>query len=320
MPPVQPPRRTPGTFLYAEPVTTLDGLAADIAFLGVPYGQAYSYEDITNDQSNAPTAMREASVRIVRSIERYDFDLGGPLYAGKSIRTVDCGDVRTVLGDPTAHSCNTEAAVRAILKAGAMPIVLGGDHGVPIPVLRAFDGDGPITLIQIDQHIDWRDEVNGVREGLSSPIRRASEMAHVGEIFQIGLRATGSARTEEVEAANAYGAHLITAWELHEVGMGSVLERIPDGGRYYITVDLDGMDPAIAPAVAAPCPGGVTFDQARRLIHGLVRKGRVVGMDVVEITPRHDVNQITCITAGRLIVNLIGMAVRAGYFDRQASR
>jgi agmatinase len=319
MPPVQPPRRTPGTFLYAEPVTTLDGLAADIAFLGVPYGQAYSYEDITNDQSNAPTAMREASVRIVRSIERYDFDLGGPLYAEKLIRTVDCGDVCTVLGDPTAHSRNTEAAVRAILKAGAMPIVLGGDHGVPIPVLRAFDGDGPITLIQIDQHIDWRDEVNGVREGLSSPIRRASEMAHVGEIFQIGLRATGSARTEEVEAANAYGAHLITAWELHEVGMDSVLERIPDGGRYYITVDLDGMDPAIAPAVAAPCPGGVTFDQARRLIHGLVRKGRVVGMDVVEITPRHDVNQITCITAGRLIVNLIGMAVRAGYFDRQAS-
>ena len=84
--------------------------------------------------------------------------------------------------------------MRAILAAGALPIVLGGDHGVPIPVLRAFDGRGPITLVQIDQHIDWRDEVNGVREGLSSPIRRASEMEHIGQIFQIGLRATGSAR------------------------------------------------------------------------------------------------------------------------------
>jgi agmatinase len=318
MSPVQPPRRKPGAFLHSEPVTSLDALEADIAFLGVPYGQAYSYDDITNDQSNGPTAMREASGRIVRSIERYDFDLGGPLYAGKPIRAVDCGDVRTELADPSAHSRYTEGAVRAILKAGAMPIVLGGDHSVPIPVLRAFDGDGPITLIQIDQHIDWRDEVNGVREGLSSTIRRASEMAHIGEVFQIGLRATGSARTEEVEAAHAYGAHLITAWELHEVGMNAVLERIPDGGRYYITVDLDGMDPTVAPAVAAPSPGGVTFGQARRLIHGLVRKGRVVGMDVVEITPRNDVNQITCITAGRLIVNLIGMAVRAGYFDRAA--
>src|SRR4051794_19264650 len=316
MSPVQPPRRTPGTFLYSEPVTRLDDLRADIAFLGVPYAQAYSYEDITNDQSNGPTAMREASARIVRSIERYDFDLGGPLYAGKPIRAVDCGDIRSVLGDPAAHSRHTEAAVRAILQARALPIVLGGDHGVPIPVLRAFDGDGPITVIQIDQHIDWRDEVNGVREGLSSPMRRASEMAHVGELFQIGLRATGSARAEEVEAAHAYGAHLIPAWELHEVGMDAVLARIPAGGRYYITVDLDGMDPTIAPGVAAPCPGGVTFDQARKLIHGLVKKGRVVGMDVVEITPRDDVNQITCITAGRLIVNLIGAAVRANYFEK----
>ena len=102
------------------------------------------------------------------------------------------------------------------------------------------------------------------------------------------------------------------------IGMEAVLERIPDGGRYYLTVDLDGMDPAIAPGVAAPCPGGVTFAQARKLIHGLVKKGRVVGMDVVEITPRADVNQITCITAGRLIVNLIGAAVRADYFEKPA--
>ena len=171
-----------------------------------------------------PTALRRASSRIVRSLERYDFDLGGPLYAGRAIRTVDCGDIRSDLGDPAAHFRRTEQAVRAILAAGALPIVLGGDHGVPIPVLRAFEGRGPITLVQIDQHIDWRDEVNGVREGLSSPIRRASEMEHIGEIFQIGLRATGSARQEEVDAALAYGAHLIPAWELHEIGMDAVLD------------------------------------------------------------------------------------------------
>lgn len=147
MSPIQPPRRSPGTFLYAEPVTTLDGLTADIAFLGVPYAQAYSYEDVTNDQSNGPTALRAASDRIVRGLERYDFDLGGPLYDGRPVRAVDCGDVRTDLGDPGAHSRYTEQAVRAILAAGAMPIVLGGDHGIPIPVLRAFDQHGPITLI-----------------------------------------------------------------------------------------------------------------------------------------------------------------------------
>jgi agmatinase len=312
-----PPKQGHRSFLFSRLATDLGALEADIAFLGIPYGSAYSVEDITNDQSNGPAAMRQASDRIVRSLERYDFDLGGPLYDGRNVRAVDCGDVAADIHDLKSHGGRAEEAVRKILAAGALPIVLGGDHGIPIPVLRAFDGRGPITLVHVDQHLDWRDEVNGVRDGLSSPIRRASEMEHIGEIFQIGLRATGSARAEEVEAAQAYGAHIVTAYELHDVGMDAVLARIPDGGRYYLTIDMDGMDPAIAPAVAAPMPGGVTYVQARKLIHGLVGKGRVVGMDVVEITPRADVNQITCITAGRLIVNLIGMAVRAGYFDRR---
>lgn len=313
-----PPKHGHKTFLFSEPCFDLDKLAADIAFLGIPYGSAYSVEDITNDQSNMPTAMRQASDRISRSLERYDFDVGGPLYDNRPIRVVDCGDVRADIHNLKAHVARAETVVRKILAAGAMPIVLGGDHAIPIPVLRAFEGRGPITLIHIDQHLDWRDDVNGVRDGLSSPIRRASEMAHVDRIFQIGIRATGSARSEEVVAARAYGAEIISAYELHDIGMDAVLARIPDGGRYYITVDMDGMDPGEAPAVAAPMPGGVKFVQARKLIHGLVKKGRVVGMDVVEITPKHDVNQITCITAGRLIVNLIGAAVRADYFAKSA--
>ncbi|HUN39891.1 MAG TPA: hypothetical protein VMU81_06350 [Acetobacteraceae bacterium] len=100
MSPIQPPRRSPSTFLFAEPVTTLEGLAADIAFIGVPYAQAYSYEDITNDQSNGPTALRAASDRLVRGLERYDFDLGGTLYDGKPIRAE--------IGDPSAHARYTE--------------------------------------------------------------------------------------------------------------------------------------------------------------------------------------------------------------------
>ena len=249
------PRQTPATFLHSEYAPDIEGLKADIAFLGIPYGEAYNYADIVNDQTNAPAAMRAASLPILRGLERYDFDIGGTLYDGKPIRAVDCGDVWGDHLDLKAHVRRAEEAVRGILKAGALPIVLGGDHAIPIPVLRAFDQQEPLTLVQIDQHIDWRDEVNGVHHGLSSTMRRASEMSHIDEIFQIGLRATGSARTEEVEAARAYGAHLITAYELHDVGM-----------------------------------------------------------DIVEITPKHDVNQITCITAGRLIVNLIGQAVRAGYF------
>ena len=100
--------------------------------------------------------------------------------------------------------------------------------------------------------------------------------------------------------------------------MDAVLNRIPDGGKYYITIDMDGLDASIAPAIDGPAPGGVTFIQARKLIHGLVKKGRVVGMDIVEIQPSKDLpSKLTCVTAGRLIVNLIGASIRAGYFDKK---
>ena len=100
-------------------------------------------------------------------------------------------------------------------------------------------------------------------------------------------------------------------WKLR-IGIQAVLDRIPNDGKYYLTIDADGVDPTIMPAVACPAPGGVTYDQMRMLIHGLVDKGRVVGMDIVEITPKRDINGIT---AGRFICNLNGKAVRAGYFN-----
>jgi agmatinase len=298
---------------------TLGDIGAHIAFLGLPFGAPYSMEDTNSDQSNAPTAIRRVWQRALRGLERYDFDIGGALLDGKDIRMVDCGDVPGDQRDMAKHLQLSEQAVRKIVSAGAMIISLGGDHAVPIPVFRGLkalpDLTEPVTLVQVDAHLDWREDVNGVREGLSSTIRRASEMDHIGEIFQIGLRSAGSARPEEFVAANDYGAHLISDIELQENGMAAVLERIPAGGTYYLTVDADGLDPAIAPAVAGPAPGGVTYPQMRTLIHGLVAKGRVAGMDIVEITPKRDINAITSIVAGRLICNLIGKAVRAGYFD-----
>lgn len=316
----QAPRSDFQTFLNFDLALDLENLQADIAILGLPYGDPYSMEEVTNDQPNAPTAVRRASERVSIGHDHWDFDLDGPLLDGKPVRVVDCGDVIAQTGDLSAHYARAESTARQIFRAGALLISIGGDHGVPIPVMRALDchceeGDGPVTLVHIDAHLDWRDDVNGVREGYSSPIRRASEMNHIGEIFQIGLRCQGSARREEVEAARAYGSHLITDEELQNIGMDAVLARIPAGGRYYLTIDADGLDPAVMPAVAGPAPGGVTYQQARSLIHGLTRKGRVLGMDIVEITPARDHNEITSITAGNLILNMIGAAVRAGYFD-----
>jgi agmatinase len=313
-----PSRMGHRTLLYSEEVRNLEGLKADIAILGMPFGSPYTPRGYTNDQSNAPHAIRDVTDRIVRAPEHYDFDIDGPLLQGRTdIRFVDCGDVIPDLAIPGDHFRRCEEAVRRILRGGGLPIVLGGDHGITNPVLRAFDELGPITLVHVDAHLDWRDEVNGIRDGLSSPIRRASELPFVKGIVQIGLRAQGSGRPADYQAARDYGAVLITAYELHEVGMKAVLDRIPDGGNYYLSIDADGLDPTIMPAVDGPAPGGVNFVQARQLIHGLVKKGRVVGMDIVEIQPMKDTAaKLTCVTAGRLIVNLIGSTIKAGYFDK----
>ena len=297
--------------------TDLDNLNADVAILGIPFGDPYSMGEASNDQAFAPTHIRRHCGRALRGLDRYDFDIGGTLLDGRDIKVVDCGDVIGVAKDVAGNHARSEAAVKKILAAGALPIILGGDHAIPIPVFRAYEGCGPITLIQVDAHIDWRDVFHGVRDGLSSVIRRASEMDHINDIYQIGLRAAGSARPEEVDAALKYGAHLITDIELQEIGMKSVLDRIPDGGQYYLTIDADGVDPTIMPAVAGPAPGGVNYPQMRTLIQGLVNKGKVVGMDIVEITPSRDLNGITAVTAGRFICNLIGTAVRAGYFENK---
>jgi agmatinase len=117
-----------------------------------------------------------------------------------------------------------------------------------------------------------------------------------------------------VEAARRYGSNIVTADELRERGLKSILDSIPDGGSYYLSIDADGLDPAVMPAVYAPQPGGLSYQETIGLIKGLCRKGRFVGMDIVELVPSLDVNEISSITAGHIILNAIGAAVRAGRY------
>ena len=306
----KPPQAGGRTFLDYPAARVGEHLDADVAILGIPLGAPYPFEDLPNDQANAPSAIRQASERLVVGPDHWDFDLGGTVLADSGLKVVDCGDVPLDLEDTNAHYRDAEHMARTILDSGCALVVMGGDHGIPIPVFRALDGHGPITLVQIDAHLDWRDERGGVPDGYSSPMRRAAEMDHIDQIFQIGLRAQGSARAGEVADALAYGAHLVTGQELYRRGMRSVLDDIPDGGTYYLTIDADGMDPVGMPAVAGPAAGGVNYHQMHELIHGLSAKGRLIGMDIVEITPSRDLNEITCITAGQLIQNFIGLRAR----------
>ncbi len=315
----EPPCGGERTFLEFSFQDDLDSLDAHFALLGIPFGMPYAHDTYPNDQSRAPDALRRlssaADIRYTK--EHHDFDLGGTLLGGRAIRVVDCGNVTHRPGDPAEHYRRATRAARKIYAAGATLIGVGGDHGVTIPLLQALEHLGePITLVHVDAHLDWRDDVGGETAGYSSPIRRASEMPWIANIVQIGMRGIGSARQEELDAARAWGADVIGAYEMHEIGIDAVLDRIPRGHAYYLSIDADGIDPTIMPGVISPTPGGLDWLQLRRLVRGLLELGPVRGMDIVEIAPSHDVRQLTLIYAERLICNFIGAALRAGWRDR----
>ena len=223
----------------------LEKIDAHIAILGVPYGLPYYPSEMANDQSRAPDILRQnaqdAAWDEPRTLHHFDWDLGGPLLNNKDIKIVDLGNVTADFRDPREHYNRAERVASKIFSSNITLISIGGDHGIPIPIMRAIPENKPVVLIQIDAHMDWRDEVNGEREGYSSPIKRASELKSVNSIFQIGLRGVGSGRQEEFEQAKAYGSNLISAYEVHDVGIQNILNRIPDGVNFYLTIDADGM-------------------------------------------------------------------------------
>lgn len=302
------------TFIDAPRCGDLDELEADFAILGVPYGYPYTLDAVSGPSAGAPDAIRAASTTYAAgdiTFAHHDFDVGGPLFGATMPRVVDCGDVAMTPGDFAGNGAATTAAVGAILDRGAVPIVLGGDHAVPIPVMRAFDGRGELCVVQIDAHIDWREERHGVREGLSSPMRRASELGSVTAIAQLGMRGMGSARPQEVRDALDWGAVLVTAAEVRERGVEAALARVPAADRYYVTFDADGLDAAVAPAVLDPGFGGLAFHEASAILRGVARKGAVVGYDIVEVVPARDPIGLTAACVARLTLLLMGEVWRA---------
>lgn len=279
--------------------TDLATLEARVAILGVPHGWPYPRPGATAGCAEAPAAVRRRSQRLARFVGHWDFDLDAPM---ELPATVDAGDVPGEPADGPGNSERTTAAVRTILERGAIPICIGGDDSVPIPILRAYEGRGPITVLQVDAHLDYRDEVDGVREGYSSPMRRASEMPHVERIVHVGLRGVGSARPSDVEDSRTAGNLLVTARQLRDRGVPWLLEQIPPDASVFVSFDFDGLDPSIFPAVSALAPGGLSYFDADSLLAGLAPS--LIGAVLTELVPALDTDNGSGLIATRLVARL----------------
>ncbi len=295
------------TFLHAEYAEDPSLIDADFAFLGVPYGSPYGMEGVHGSAGDAPDAVRMAAhvFDYHTELDHWDFDCDGPLLPANA-QLVDCGDAP---GDPRDLEWGKREAtrlVRMVVDAGALPLIVGGDDAIPPIVASGLGTD--VHVLHIDAHVDYRDELFGVRDGYSSPIRRLRELPNIGDIVQVGLRGVGSGRAQEVQAAIADGNRLVTAVELHERGARSVFDELPDDRPWFVTIDCDGLDPSVAPGVDWPEPDGVTYGEAATFVRGLAKQGRIAAIEFTEYVPRHDVRSLTGLAIGRLLMNVISLS------------
>jgi agmatinase len=294
--------------LMGLPKGNLAKLDARVAIIGAPC--ATPYPAIGPYCAGGPKAIREGIASYAANLLHMDFDLGGPIFPDGKVSAVDCGDLPYDEKDPASNRIAIRSAIRTMLEKGAVPIVVGGDDSIPIPVIEAFHDTGKLTIVQIDAHIDWREEVGGERWGLSSTMRRASEMPHVERIIQVGQRGIGSARPSDVEDARKWGVSFISAREVFARGIQPILDLVPAGSNVLFAFDCDGLDPSIMPAVIGVAPGGITFWQALEIIHGVAAKARIAAFNLVEFVPERDIEKQGALLAGRILVNVMGLAVR----------
>jgi agmatinase len=301
------------TFGKSPYVADWDAIDADVAVMGAPFDFGTQFRA---GARFGPRGIREASTLFSFGHGgAYDHEDDVTYLQTDRVRMVDIGDADIVHTDTVQSHANIAYGVRKILAAGALPVVLGGDHSINIPCIDAFEDDcaknGPIHIVQFDAHLDFVDVRHGVRFGHGNPMRRASEKPWVTGMTQLGIRNVSSTSREGYEAARAAGADILSVRQIRKLGNDAVLALIPEGARYYVTIDIDGFDPSFAPGTGTPSHGGFTYYEVLELLAGLCRRGSVVGVDLVEVAPDYDHSGSTTTLAAQVLLNLIGRIMHA---------
>ncbi len=213
--------------------------------------------------------------------------------------------------DTTQSHANIKKGVQAILNAGALPVVIGGDHSINIPCIDAFQGQGDVHVLQIDAHLDFVDQRHGVRFGHGNPMRRAAEKPYVTGLTQVGIRNVSSTAREGYDAARAMGSTILSVRQMRQLGVAGVLASIPKGVRLYVTIDIDAFCPSIAPGTGTPSHGGFLYYEVLELLQGAARAHEIVGLDLVEVAPDYDPTGSTAVLAAQLLLNTLGFIFHA---------
>jgi len=295
------------TFGKSPYVENWDAISADVAILGAPFDFGTQWRA---GARFGPRAIREASTLFsFGHAGAYDHE-DDATYLDSSVRMVDLGDADIIHTKTEESHRNIEVGVKKILDASALPVVLGGDHSINIPCINAFEDacakNGPIHVVRIDAHLDFVDERHGVMYGHGNPMRRAIEKPYVSGMTQLGIRNVSSTAKEGYEDARARGSDILSVRQVRALGTEAVLARIPQGQRYYVTIDIDAFCPSIAAGTGTPSHGGFLYYDVLELLQGLSLRGNVAGIDLVEVAPAYDLSESTQILAAQILLNFIG--------------
>ncbi len=261
---------------------------AKYVIFGVPFDVTSSFR---RGSRLAPDTIRLA----YDNLESFDFQYGVNY---PDIPICDLGNLY-VEENPEEVVDDIERSVKHIVEDGKIPIMLGGEHSLTAGLVRNFPG---CSMIVIDAHSDFRDEYMGSKFNHACITRRSLEILGPGKIFSIGTR---SVSKEEFESPEWSKVRFISANEVREKGISKIIEEIEKkvGDKIYFSIDMDGIDPSEAPGVGTPEPYGIGSAEVRSLINHFAKK--IVGLDIVEMTPVYD-NGNTSMLAAKLLQDFIG--------------
>jgi len=272
------------TFLRSNYCADLNQLDARFAVFGVPYDEGSPF---LPGSRFGPRVIREHSLRFspdgIFDPATETSYINGLVREG---RLVDTGDIDIVPSSPSRTFAGLTERVKKLRARGAVPVMLGGDHAVSFPAVRAFEED--IHVIQLDSHIDYGIYDDEFRYGNGQGFRQINEQPNVKSLTQIGIR---SYRTNPVDfhKAKADGSRIVTMPELRHNGLAAAIAHIPEGAKIYLSIDIDAYDGPLVPGCVSAEPDGPSFAEMRSLLELIAGRFDVAGFDLVEVNPPLDV-------------------------------